>query len=79
MRSFIRLRHRSRVDLPQPDGPMNAVTCFSGRSSEMSCSACFSPYQRFASRISIAVAPSVTPCAANWTLRVRIDQNAEVR
>jgi hypothetical protein len=28
-RSFIRLKQRSRVDLPQPEGPMNAVTrCF---------------------------------------------------
>ena len=54
MRSFIRFRQRSSVDLPQPDGPMNAVTWLAGRSSEMSCSACFSPYQRFALRISIA-------------------------
>ena len=29
MRSFMRLRQRSKVDLPQPDGPMNAVTSFS--------------------------------------------------
>jgi hypothetical protein len=25
MRSFIRLKHRSTVDLPHPDGPMKAV------------------------------------------------------
>jgi hypothetical protein len=25
--SCMRLRHRSSVDLPQPDGPMIAVTC----------------------------------------------------
>ena len=25
MRSFIRLKHRSKVVLPQPDGPMKAV------------------------------------------------------
>ena len=25
MRSFIRLRQRSTVDLPQPDGPISAV------------------------------------------------------
>jgi hypothetical protein len=29
IRSFMRLRQRRRVDLPQPDGPMNAVTSFS--------------------------------------------------
>ena len=28
MRSFIRLKQRMNVDLPQPDGPMNAVTKF---------------------------------------------------
>jgi hypothetical protein len=26
MRSFMRLKQRRNVDLPQPDGPMNAVT-----------------------------------------------------
>ena len=26
MVSFIRLKQRRKVDLPQPDGPMNAVT-----------------------------------------------------
>ncbi len=26
MRSFMRLKQRSSVDLPQPDGPMKAVT-----------------------------------------------------
>ena len=46
MRSFMRLRLRRRVDLPQPDGPMNAVTCRSGMSIEMSKSACLLPYQK---------------------------------
>ena len=27
--SYIRLKTRNNVDLPQPDGPMNAVTFFS--------------------------------------------------
>jgi hypothetical protein len=36
---------RSSVDLPQPDGPMNAVMRRSARSSEMSSSARVSPYQ----------------------------------
>ncbi len=43
MMSFIRLRQRRNVDLPQPDGPMNAVTVFSGIGSVMSHSACFGP------------------------------------
>ncbi len=32
IRSFMRLRHRSSVDLPQPDGPMSAVTWWQGKS-----------------------------------------------
>ena len=28
MRSFMRLKHRSTVDLPQPDGPIIAVIMF---------------------------------------------------
>jgi hypothetical protein len=33
MRSFMRLKQRSSVDLPQPLGPMKAVTCRAGCSS----------------------------------------------
>lgn len=33
--AYILLKVRSSVDLPQPDGPMKAVTCFSGICSEM--------------------------------------------
>jgi hypothetical protein len=35
----MRLKHRSRVDLPQPDGPMKAVTLFAGMVMLISCSA----------------------------------------
>ena len=45
IRSFSRLMQRSSVDLPQPEGPMKAVICFSGISIEISLSAFFSPYQ----------------------------------
>jgi hypothetical protein len=38
-RSFMRLKQRSRVDLPQPLGPMKAVTRFSGITRLMSFSA----------------------------------------
>jgi hypothetical protein len=34
--SFIRLRQRRKVDLPQPDGPMKAVTVLSGISTSTS-------------------------------------------
>jgi hypothetical protein len=39
MRSFIRLKQRMKVDLPQPDGPMKAVTRLRWISSETSASA----------------------------------------
>ena len=41
--SFIRLMQRRKVDLPQPDGPMKAVTARSRISTETSYSACLSP------------------------------------
>src|SRR6267378_6271009 len=43
--SCIRLRQRMRVDLPQPEGPMTAVTMCSSMSIVMSWIASFSPYQ----------------------------------
>ena len=43
MRSFIRLKQRRNVDLPQPEGPMNAVTSFSGIFREIFFSACALP------------------------------------
>jgi hypothetical protein len=43
MVSFIRLIERRKVDLPQPDGPIRAVTELSGTSSETSNKACLSP------------------------------------
>src|SRR6185437_9900335 len=42
----MRLNTRSRVDLPQPDGPMIAVTRFSGMSRLMFFSAWKSPYRK---------------------------------
>src|SRR5688572_7316012 len=69
MKSFIRFRHRSSVDLPHPDGPMNAVTCFSGISSETSCRACLAPYQRFTFLISTAVTPVSVAGFTNSTFR----------
>jgi hypothetical protein len=43
IRSFMRFRQRSRVDLPQPEGPMKAVTRCSAIFMEMSNSACLAP------------------------------------
>jgi hypothetical protein len=43
MVSFIRLMQRRKVDLPQPDGPISAVTALSGTSRSTPNRACFSP------------------------------------
>ena len=40
--SFIRLMQRKNVDLPQPDGPMNAMTELRATSMLTSLMACFS-------------------------------------
>ncbi|KAJ06547.1 hypothetical protein M004_01925 [Pseudomonas aeruginosa M10] len=42
-RSFIRLKQRSKVDLPQPDGPMKAVTRCFGMFIRTSKRACLAP------------------------------------
>jgi hypothetical protein len=41
------------VDLPQPDGPISAVTDRGGTAIEMFLSACFFPYQNEKSRASM--------------------------
>ena len=41
--SFIRLMQRRKVDLPQPDGPMKAVTVLSAMSTDTSLMAWVSP------------------------------------
>src|SRR5260370_40272568 len=48
--SWRRLRQRTSVDLPQPDGPISAVTWFGSTDSDMSSMASLLPYhaERFA-------------------------------
>ena len=41
--SFMRLRHRKKVDLPHPDGPIQAVTSLPDTEMEMLLRAGFSP------------------------------------
>src|SRR6059058_5757772 len=53
MWSFIRLRQRRKVDLPQPDGPMSAVTRRSPMSSETRSRASVPPYRTVRSRTTI--------------------------
>src|SRR5260370_8533473 len=45
IRSFMRLSKRRKVDFPQPDGPMRAVTDRSGMARLMSNRAWLTPYQ----------------------------------
>ena len=67
-RSFMRFRQRSSVVLPQPDGPMYAVTRCFGTDMTMSRSACLSPYQSDSRSIS-TIGTSVIPEAPAWRLR----------
>src|SRR5438094_9374764 len=59
--SWRRLRQRTRVDFPHPDGPISAVTWFGSTDSDMSSMASLLPYhaERFA--ISKLAAISHTP------------------
>src|SRR5437870_11845655 len=43
--SCMRLRQRTKVDLPQPEGPIIAVTVCGSTERLISKSACFRPYQ----------------------------------
>ena len=64
-KSHMRLKVRSSVDLPQPEGPMNAVARFFGMSSVTPLSAWNSPYHRLKSRMEImgASAWACAPCS----------------
>src|SRR3990172_2744734 len=59
MSSFIRLSARRKVDLPQPDGPMRAVTCRSISSMDTPLTAAFSPYRMERSRVCILARASL--------------------
>src|SRR5215213_7874861 len=57
--SCIRLRHRSRVDFPQPEGPMIAVTSLARKSSDTSRTALVAPKNAESARVRIASAGSL--------------------
>src|SRR5689334_12504744 len=54
--SCIRLSARRKVDLPQPDGPMRAVTCLGSMVMLMSASAWNEPNQTFSPSTSMRLA-----------------------
>src|SRR4051794_25218194 len=63
IRSFILLKHRKSVLLPQPEGPISAVILFRGMSIDTSRSAIDAPYQTDRSRAERTVGSAV-PWAA---------------
>src|SRR6476659_5476456 len=54
--SCIRLMQRTTVDLPDPDGPINAVTCPRATGKLKSRTLCWLPYQALRPRIVIPFA-----------------------
>src|ERR1035437_5498325 len=68
--SCIRFKQRTKVDLPQPEGPIKAVARFAGIVRLISCRVCVRPYQAFRFCTSIP-APTYAPnvivryCAAD--------------
>ncbi len=45
--SCMRFRQRTKVDLPQPEGPISAVAWLAGMCRLMSCRVCVEPYHAF--------------------------------
>src|ERR1700722_17588176 len=66
--SCIRLRHRSRVDLPHPEGPMIAVTSRSGKSSDTPRTACVFPKKASSLSTARAVFPARSAACARGVL-----------
>src|SRR5207244_5497774 len=66
--SCVRLMARRNVDLPQPDGPIIAVTCLGSMAMLTSARACAAPYQALSPstsmRLAMAVSGSGKPVAA---------------
>src|SRR5215813_5352918 len=55
MVSCMRLRQRTKVDLPQPEGPITAVAWFASTAILIPCSASVLPNQAFKPRTSTAI------------------------
>ncbi len=65
IRSFIRLKQRSSVLLPQPEGPISAVIWLRGISIAMSFSASDVPYQTDRSRAARTTGAAVATAAGD--------------
>src|SRR4051794_411044 len=64
MRSFIRLKQRIKVLLPQPEGPIRAVILLRGISIETSRSASAAPYQTESARVDSTTGSSAAGASA---------------
>jgi len=51
--SCMRFKHRRNVDLPQPEGPMMAVTAFCGIDADTFLTAALSPKKAVRSRVTM--------------------------
>src|SRR5262245_51050863 len=69
IRSFMRFKQRSSVDLPQPEGPMYAVTRCLGTDIETSLSASLAPYHSERCSISTMGASMIDDALA-WGFRL---------
>src|SRR5258708_24286326 len=58
--SCMRLRQRTKVDLPQPDGPIKAVTLFDATVKLILKRACNLPYQALRSRTLICTGETLS-------------------
>src|SRR4051794_6596852 len=63
--SCMRFRQRRKVDFPQPEGPIKAVTSLARKVIETSLIACVLPYQAF-TLSAMSETPSVASCAITW-------------
>src|SRR5258708_7431533 len=79
-RSLSRLKQRSKVDFPQPDGPMNAVTRFSSMPSETRLRARVGPYQSDSASTSKTVRGGTGATAsARWSTGTGLPPGAPAR
>src|SRR3954468_12492998 len=84
--SCIRLKQRRRVDFPQPEGPMMAVTACCGIDSETFLTAATSPKNALSASVTMhgaasfagAVGSSARSCTVGVTTRAGLARNASV-
>ena len=79
MRSFIRLKQRKSVLLPQPDGPINAVILLRGMSIVISLIARLDPYQTERHRVDSTTGSLVRVGPVEDAAPIPLDHSRAVR